>query len=186
MSNVNTDTLAARWARAGAMFMAEPASASPDLEQLLLETARGASANSRLFIMAASWLAKHGDKVHPLRLSDLIGQALEAEHRPVMGFLLDAAQHLAGHHRFAVAIAACAPAAEAKPLFDIERKNATLWNMAKRRASPLSKAWNLWTPEFEPKYDAIRPRAWVDASNPSYAASGSSHAGSALTFPASR
>ena len=161
--------LTALWARAGAMFLADPAPAPPDLERLLLETARQASGNSRLFTMAASWLAKYGEKVCPLRLADLIWHELEAEYRPVMGLLLDTAQHLSGCYRFAAAVAACAPAPEPRPLFDIERRNQTLWRLSQRRASSLSKAWNLWAPNFEPKYDAIRPESWVDAKNPMFA-----------------
>jgi hypothetical protein len=165
-------SLAALWARAGAMFMATPSPTSPDLERLLLDTARQAAENSRLFIVAASWLAKYGEKVQPLRLAELILNELEPEYSPVMGLLLDIAQRQSGKFTFAAAIAACKPADEPRPLFAIERGNATLRRLSERHASTLSRIWGVWAPEFKPKYDAIRPETWVDAENPMFGRTG--------------
>jgi hypothetical protein len=77
--------LASQWARAGAMFSADPAPASPDLEQLLLDTARTGRADPRMFIMAATWLARYGDMISSTRLARLIEKELEPEHRPTLG-----------------------------------------------------------------------------------------------------
>ncbi|HEX8911846.1 MAG TPA: hypothetical protein VF796_05770 [Humisphaera sp.] len=138
------------------------------MERLLLDTARHASGNSRLFVMAASWLTRYGQKVDPNRLADLVAGELEQEHRAVLGLLLSTVHRHAGHARFAAAVAACSPAEVAMPLFEVERRNAVTWRMSERRASGLSREWNLWAPDFEPKYDAIRPASWVDAANPSF------------------
>lgn len=168
MMGTNQFNLPALWARAGAMFMACPAPTSPDLERLLLDTARQASNNSRLFIMAASWLAMYGQKVCATRLARLIREELEGEFRPIMGLLLDTARQESGTSCFDAAIAACSPAPEPKPLFEIEQRNPTLRRFAERHASTTSRKWNLWAPDFKPKYDAIRPEAWVNTENPEF------------------
>ncbi len=170
MIRTTPSNISGLWARAGAMFLAAPAAASPDLEELLLDTARHASENSRLFIMAATWLARHGRKVCGRRLARLIGDDLEPQFKPVMGLLLDCAQHLESNlaANFEAAIGLCQPAAEPRPLFDVEQRNQTLRCLAEQNASPLSRKWNLWAQNFEPKYDAIRPESWITSENPSF------------------
>jgi hypothetical protein len=168
MISTTPDNLAARWARAGVMFGATPSATPPDLERLLLDTARQMADNPRLLVMSASWLAKHGDRIDSQRLLDLVRRDLESLYQPAMGLMLASADQLAGGRRFAEAAAACAPATTPGPLFLIEHRNDALRRLAERRASALSRAWGVWAPDVEPKYTAIRPRAWIDAHNPSY------------------
>ena len=158
-----TSNLAAMWARAGAMFLAPPAATWPDVEALLLDTARQAGGNARLFVMAATWMARHGQRVSGPRLARLIRDELEPQFKPVMGLLLNQSQAWAGGRATGVemAIDACEPAAKARPLFDIASRNPTLMRLAERDASPLARKWNLWAPSFEPKFNAIRPAGWV-------------------------
>jgi hypothetical protein len=60
---LDLDIVAAGWTRLGVMLNVTPARHTPDLERLILDTARIASSNSRLFLLAASWLARYGDYV---------------------------------------------------------------------------------------------------------------------------
>jgi len=60
MSESLHDSVASRWSRLGAMLNVKADEHTPDIERLLLDTARVASANSRLFILAASWLSLYG------------------------------------------------------------------------------------------------------------------------------
>jgi hypothetical protein len=169
MNEEKLDNLSRLWARAGAMFASTPADVSPNLESLLLDTARHASENPRLFFMAAAWLSKYGNAVREDRLASKIRDELELRFKPVMGVLLECAANLSGGRLdFRKAIAECSPAPEAQPLFDIERQNPTLWKLAERRASDISRKWNVWVPNFEPKYNAIRPEEWVASNNPSF------------------
>ena len=62
----------------------------------------------------------------------------------------------------------CDPADSPRPLFDIECANEAFRRMAEARASEVSRKWNLWAPEFEPKFDALRPAAWIMRMNPDY------------------
>src|SRR5688572_1847017 len=115
------NSLVASWTRLGAMFNVEPARRTPQLEQLLLETARHAARNSRLFTMAVTWLVYFGEYVAKQRLAQMIQVELENDHCPVMALLLESVVlHAPRHqHRFAQAIDACAPATDPRPLFDI-------------------------------------------------------------------
>jgi hypothetical protein len=169
--NPGLSQLRSRWARAGAMFCADLAPTIPDMERLLLDTARRCRRNSRLFIMATTWLAQYGStRIHSRRLAELIRNELEAVHRPVLGFLLATACQFSGRRDFCEAIAECSPAAEPGPLFEIYRRNPLLLQRSYRQASPLSKEWGLWAEAIQPKYDAIRPESWVKANTVSHPA----------------
>jgi len=160
--------LFAQWSRVGASFNEQPSEASPDLERLLLETARMAASDPRLFIMAATWLSRYGDLIAKHRLMKLISQELEEEYRPCLGLLLEIVKHLSGKDHFNGAIAKCQPAPKPQPLFEVERRNESFRRLAERRASAISRQWNLWTAEIEPKYDALRPSAWIVMMNPEF------------------
>jgi len=157
------DTLIAQWTRLGAGFNAKPSAKTPDLERLLLDTARHAAQMSRLFIMAATWLNRYGDLIAKNRLKRLIRDELAPEHRPTLGLLLDTAQQ--GTRRFQTIIANLSPAPTAKPLFNIEASNEGLSARAQRHASSLSKKWGLWCAPIEFKNDALRPPQWLMTHN---------------------
>ncbi|MGE5610567.1 MAG: hypothetical protein ACM359_15060 [Bacillota bacterium] len=169
MNTALLDSVASRWARLGAMLNVQAAQNTPDIERLLLDTARVASANSRLFILAASWLAQYGDYVAKHRLAKLIRDELETEHRPTLGLMLEWAKEHGDVNgsRFNLAIEACGAALDARPLFDVERRNALFAQLAEQRASSLSRKWGRWMADFELKTDALRPGEWIAEQNPS-------------------
>jgi hypothetical protein len=163
------NSVASRWARLGVMLNVEPSDRTPDLERLLLDSARAAPANSRLFVLAATWLTRYGDAVAKHRLARLVRDELEPEHRPTLGFLLDWVRRRgsANTKRFNRAIRACGRKVDERPLFDVERRNPALAELARQRASPLSRKWGRWAAEFDLKDDALRPEEWVIDQNPS-------------------
>ena len=55
--------VAAAWARLGVMLNVEPVDRTPDVERLLLDTARLAPGNVRLFVLAATWLHRFSSYV---------------------------------------------------------------------------------------------------------------------------
>ena len=169
MTQQQINLIAARWSRLGAMFNTTPAQDAVDLERLLLDTARAVSANSRLLIMAVTWLARHGETVAKHRLAALIRRELEAEHHPAMGLLLDFARAAdkANRTRFDLAIRMCGERAEpGRPLSDVEFNNPILSRLAKQRASILSRKWGRWCEDFQLKQEALRPVQWVMQHNP--------------------
>lgn len=164
-------SVGARWARLGAMLNVSAADQTPDIELLLLDTARVSSANTRLFVLAATWLTHYGDYVAKHRLARLIRDELELEYRPILGLLLDWAREHSDSNssRFNLAIDACACTTDARPLSDIENRNVAFARLAEKRASALSRKWRRWISEFESKDDALRPVDWVAKNNPSLA-----------------
>jgi hypothetical protein len=163
------EMVVSKWVRIGAMFNVRPARQTPDLEELLLDTARLAPANILLFILGVTWLARHGNAVDARRLACLIRERLEPEHRPTLAFLLDCALTTGklGSLDFNIAIEACGQPTDARPLCDVERRNSLFSQLAEQRASPLSRKWGRWMMDFDLKANALRPREWIVEQNPS-------------------
>ena len=160
------DKLLQRWASIGAGFNIELADEDVDLERLLLDTARRAPENARLFTMAATWLHTYGDMIAKHRLKRLIHDELEPEARPIIGLLLDTAQQGTHPLEFETVIKQLETAKEPMPLFMSNRRNAKLAQLAKRRASDISRRWNRWCQSIEFKDDAIRPASWIIERHP--------------------
>lgn len=169
MSKKLLNSTAARWSRLGAMLNVQAVARTPDIERLLLDTARVASANVRIFMVAASWLARYGDYVAKHRLARMIRDELEPEDRPTLGLLLEWAREHGDSNgfRFNLAIEACGSAIDHRPLLDVERRNAAFARLAKRRSSALSRKWGRWISDFSVKTDALRPPEWIAEHNPS-------------------
>jgi hypothetical protein len=173
MKRETCHNIEAAWTRLGAMFNTKAAGRTPDLERLLLETARAAPGNTRLFIMAATWLAEYPQYVAGQRLARLIRDEMETEHLATMGYLLEWARQNSSTRRvgrFNRAIAACSSMAAntsaATPLASVDRDNSGFARMARESASALSRKWGRWHDDFQKKLDATRPLEWVAAKNP--------------------
>jgi hypothetical protein len=163
MSEKKNDQVVAQWVRLGAMFNWRATRPPVDLEKVLLETARDVAGNSRLLILAVTWLVQYGPFVAKHRLAKLIRHDLEPEHRPTMGLMLDFARTKtpANARRFNQAIIACGRAIDHRPLLDIDCRNDFFIRMAKQSASKISRKWGRWIEDFELKTDAIRPATWI-------------------------
>ena len=166
-----TVNLARDWARLGAMFNVTPAPRTPDLERLILRTARLAGQSAPQWVMAITWLAAYGELVARQRLARLAREELEAAHQPALGLMLDTVVELAPRHacRLRAAIDVCMPAGHPGPLLDIDRRNAALASLAEGEATALSKRWGVWFGSVAMKSDALRPAEWVAAHNPALA-----------------
>lgn len=160
------DSLISRWTSLGAGFDAEPCAEAIDLERLLLDTARHASCMARLFIMAATWLHIYGDLLAKHRLKRLIRDELELEFQATLGLLLDTAQQGTHPLEFHSIIRQLEPARQPRPLFESARRTSRMADMAKRKASAISRRWNLWCQPVEFKEDAMRPPSWMMARQP--------------------
>ncbi|MCP3981604.1 MAG: hypothetical protein GY716_20075 [bacterium] len=165
--NETLDNLISKWSSLGAGFNADPYEAGDiDLERLLLGTARHAPQMARLFIMAATWLHAYGDTIAKHRLKRLIDDELESEIQPILGLLLDTAQQGTHPREFQSILRHLVPEASPKPLFESARQSEKLSEIARRRASTLSREWGLWMQPIEFKEDAIRPASWMMARIP--------------------
>lgn len=158
----------AAWIKLGVMLAAQKSSVTPDLEHLILDTARWSTASPRLTVMAVTWLSRYAGLVAEHRLAALVRQNVHEELKPRIGLLLDLASTISHRHRnLSRALRWCSPSEPARPLFDVERASPALVSRAERRASEVSRRWNLWTEPLVPKYDALRPASWLIFENPS-------------------
>jgi len=110
MNHADLDNTIARWSRVGVLFGSRPARTTPDLERLLLDTARLAPGNARLFYLAITCLSRYGNFVARHRLKRLIETGLEVDHQPVLGALLTLAVNHGASRELLVAADVCSPA----------------------------------------------------------------------------
>jgi hypothetical protein len=155
------DTLAAMWTRVGVLFATRPTAKPVDLERLLLETARAARFDERLFVCAASWLAQYHGFINGRRLSVL---AVELDHlgSATLGALLSLARDAAGNApELDAALARCRQLSRPRPLFAVMDTMDVLAGRMRTRALPLFVAWGLWHDDATLKPSAIRPVRWL-------------------------
>jgi hypothetical protein len=155
-----------RWGALGAGFDAGDHFETPDLERLILDTARCAPRSARLVAASATWLDAYAGLVALHRLKRLVRDELDPRDHPALGFLLDSAQR--DHHQppFATVTKLLTPASECAPLYDDQRTNAAMVALAERRSSALAQRWGVWAQGVETKPDALRPAHWLMRTHP--------------------
>lgn len=168
MKNTDLDITISQWTRLGILFGARASRSVPDLERLLLDTARLSPINARLFYLAVTWLSCYGNYVARHRLKHLIETELEARHHPVLAVLLTLAVKHGASRELLTAAQACAKEADPGPLFYLYRENPNLSLIAKKNACPEGLPWGLWLSDQPLKLDALRPALWIVEHNPGY------------------
>ena len=154
------------WARLGVLFNCRPSRQTPDLEHLLLDTARACPDNARLLPLVVTWLSQYGQFVARHRLKRLVQAELEPEHSAILGLIIEEAVKAGGTRELLTVSEACEPRQPAGPLSRAQRAEASLAEVSKRHASETSARWGAWAPLVEPKPDAIRPVSWLLEHNP--------------------
>lgn len=147
-----------------------PSAQTPDLERLLLETARQCHNNVRLFELATTWLSLYAPFVARHRLKSLVIQELDRQFQPVLGLILETSIELGASRELNIAAEPCKPAANGQPLFTVQRQDEHLRKLALKNASALSRRWGVWAPPVTQKLDAIRPAQWLLDKNPTWSA----------------
>ena len=123
MSKPDLDHTIARWTRLGVLFGGRPTRTSPDLEPLLLDTARLAPISARLFYLAVSWLSQYGNFVARHRLKRLIETHLARPNESALAAMLHLAVNHGASKELRIAAEACHPAEELCPLFAVHRRS---------------------------------------------------------------
>ncbi len=109
------DTLAGMWTRVGVLFAMRAAASPVDLERLLIDTARAARFDERLFVCAVSWLAQYHGFINGRRLS-AVAVALDRQESATLGALLSFARDAAGHApELDAALSRCRPLQSTPP-----------------------------------------------------------------------
>ena len=154
------------WARLGVLFNCRASRRTPDLERLLLDTARACPDNARLLPLVVTWLSQYGQFIARHRLKRLVQTELEPEHSATLGLIVEEAITAGGTRELLIVSEVCEPRGPAGPLSRAQRAEASLVEVAKRHASEASARWGAWAPPVEPKPDAIRPVSWLLEHNP--------------------
>jgi hypothetical protein len=156
----------AQWVRLGALFHVRKADTTPDVEALLIKTARVAGQSARLLAMSISWLVRYEKLVCRHRLAAILREVKERETLATMGYMLSAVKRETGGDHFNRAIGACKPSPRPLVLFDAYRMTQGLRKVAKAQSDPLAIQWGLYAPRERDYDDAIRPTAWTMEQNP--------------------
>ncbi len=154
------------WVRLGVLFNCRASRRTPDLEHLLLDTARACPDNARLLPLVVTWLSQYGQFVARHRLKRFVQTELEPEHSSILGLIVEEAIAAGGTRELLTVSEACEPRRPAGPLSQAQRAEVSLAEVAKRQASEASARWGVWTPPVVPKPDAIRPVSWLLEHNP--------------------
>jgi len=154
------------WAQLGVLYNCEPSRATPDLERLLLETARQCSGNERLLPLITTWVVAYGLFIARHRLKRIVVEELEQDSQPVLGLLIETAVELGATRDLLIVPQVCRPLPYPRPLYNNQQEHPLLEGVARRNASALSQRWGVWTPKVTLKADAIRPVRWLLRENP--------------------
>lgn len=160
------ERIQSQWTRLGAMFSVQPSRKTPDLEDLLIETARWVPGSARLFAVATSWLIQYGRLICRHRLVARIERESDPLTLATMGYMLSLVRDHTGKDHFNGARKKCSPLTQPRPLFNTYTQSEGLARLAKKQSDPLSKRWGLYSPPERLYTDALRPASWVMQTNP--------------------
>ena len=156
-----------QWARIGIMFNVSLSKRTPDLEQLLIDTATVVSGNARLFVMATTWVNRYEKLISKRRLRHMVEERLDSESKSILGLMLDISRGGSREKGLMYVMQALQPCDHPQPLFKVDRSNREISRLVKMRASAISRKWNLWTEPITFHPQALRPMKWIYARNPS-------------------
>jgi hypothetical protein len=168
MTTTHTGSLERDWVQLGVLFGSKPSGCTPDLERLILDTARACEENSRLLSLVVTWLVLYGQFVARHRLKRLVLDELEPEFQAVLGLIIEEAVANRATRDLLIVSGVCEPLADPQPLAAIQRDDNGLQQLAERRASELSRRWGVWASPVVLKEDAVRPVTWLLQHNPEY------------------
>jgi len=134
------------WARLGVLFNCRASPKTPDLERLLLDTARVCPDNALLLPLVVTWLSQYGQFVARHRLKRLVQSELGLEHSATLGLIVEQAITAGGTRELLIVSEACEPHRPEGPLSQTQRAEASLAKITKRHASEASARWGVWTP----------------------------------------
>lgn len=155
-----------QWMRLGIMFNVQASDNTPDIENLLVDTASMLQTMPRLLPACVSWLMRYYRLVCRHRLIGMTAKIQDVETSATLGFLLEIVKEKTQTDHFNIVIKHCTPIQAPRPLFKVDRMSGALAQMAEQKSSLLGVRWGLWCEKVELKEDIIRPLSWVMEQNP--------------------
>lgn len=168
MTTTSTDIIERDWAQLGILLGCEPSRKTPDLERLLLATARRCPDNARLLPIAVTWLVEYGGFVARHRLKRLAQDELAPDDQAALGLIIDEAVANGATRDLLIVAEVCRPQERPSPLSTLQRDSAALARIAEKHASDASRRWGVWAPPVTLKRDALRPVSWLLSRNSGY------------------
>ena len=160
------DSITKQWIRLGALFSGRPASKTPDIEILLINTAEILPQSARLQSMMISWITRYEKLICRHRLAAMAGEITSPKQSATLGLTLSIAKHTCLTSHFNLTINTCCPLSDPEPLFDVYMANHKMRQLAKETTTALGLKWGLWASEERVYEDAIRPVSWIINNNP--------------------
>lgn len=168
MTTTYNNTIERDWVRLGVLLNCEPSDETPDLERLLLDTARRCPNNARLFPLTVTWLVSFDQYVARHRLRRLVIEELEPEYQAQLGLLIETAVEQGATRDLLIVSEVCQRASNPHPLHVVQQESEVLRQIAFKNATALSRQWGVWAPAVVLKRDAVRPVTWLLHHNPDY------------------
>jgi hypothetical protein len=162
---VNPESVLMQWSKLGAAFNVPPVDSTPDIEQLLIDTAIALPDNARLFPVVVSWLCKNYRLVCKHRLSAFTARITDPHASASLGLLLDIVKSKLDIDHFNIVINKCKPLKEPLPLFAVDRISKSLIEMAQQSACKLGIKWGLFCQDVQLKDDVIKSSNWIISEN---------------------
>lgn len=162
---MRVESVLMRWSKLGAAFNVKAAENTPDIELLLIDTARILPENARLFSVVVSWLCRNYRLVCRHRLAGFVGRIDEPGTSAALGLILESVKIRVGIDHFNIVIKNCSPLKSSEPLFTVDRSSKGLVAMAEAGSSDIGRKWGLWCEEVQLKNDVVRPSSWIMSEN---------------------
>ena len=152
-------SLYADWRRLGIAFTGKASPGPVDVERLVLRTVNVSSADERLTVCAASWLACFHDFVDGRRLSEMT-RASTAHVRAYLGALLslaiEAPEGAGRAPQFDAALSHCRHLRKARAYYDSAEQMPVYREWMRTHSLPLFNRWGLWHDEVTLKRNSLR------------------------------
>jgi len=158
---MKTRSVLSRWSKLGAAFNVKPVDTTPDIEQLLIDTAAVLPKNARLFDVTVTWLCQNYRLVCRHRLAGLAARIDNPLTSSALGLLLDTVKKQLEIDHLNIAIKKCEKFKTARPLFEIDQQSKKLTALAKSTSSQTGIKWGLWSPAPQLKEDALKTTNWI-------------------------
>ena len=155
-----------KWRKLGTSFNVEPCKETPNIENLIILSARYIPEFSRLLPMLEAWLSKYEVLVCRHHLARMVSQLQDQKSSAILGYLFSRLRAKTESKHFNIVIKQCKPLFQPEPLFHVDQKNDKTKAFAERFSEPEAIEWGLWASHERPYESAIMDSTWLMKENP--------------------
>jgi len=134
-------SIESQWVRLGFGLNSGTSDFTPDVESLIVSSARCFRENSRLTELVVSWLARNGDYVAKHRLKGRISQLTDVVEKATLGLVIESAIELGASPDFACTVVSCELLAVPQAISLTDEHTPYFRVLAEETARDLSRKW---------------------------------------------